>query len=545
LLQSLLNSNTSRKVIIDALLANKTRIAPDRIETLISSTVDQLLQGNVNELKRGIELSSAFGLKNTSHRLHIIALEGKELTSRIAALEALASQQSANPVPLTILITSDKPELSLSTLRALANSRVPDASLATISNLSQIPAQFKAQIIEILCSHQEGAKAIVAACLENRLHASKLGGAVLNRLQTILGDDPSLNTMLTSLGDQYRHILQLNGKDDAYISTDIDLTGSFTVETWIKIENGMDNNDSLGGAPGLLDINFFNSQVHVFAGKLGNAIVSKKKIVPEMWTHICVTRNAKGLCKIYINGELDNSGPSHFTHAIPGFRIAWSMAARGTQAQLAEYRIWSCERSEDNVRANFDRSISQATLDLLLNGSGDKGWGNINASAVLLRTLDLPPVMSETQAKAFDEKYRHYLTLAKSSGDVEVGKLLASLCIGCHQIGSSGGNIGPNLSSAGSMGPEALVRNILTPNAAIEPGYRIFRITLKDSSLLDSFFVREDKDAVVIQQMGAGERRIPRNEIVSTQFLRQSLMPEGLMDSLTDQQRKDLFSYHQ
>jgi putative heme-binding domain-containing protein len=103
--------------------------------------------------------------------------------------------------------------------------------------------------------------------------------------------------------------------------------------------------------------------------------------------------------------------------------------------------------------------------------------------------------------------------------------------------------MGPNLSSVGAMGPEAIVRNILTPNAAIEPGYRIFRVSLKDGSLLDAFFVSEDKDAVVVRQMGAGDKRIERKDIASTQFLRQSLMPEGLLDGLSDQQRKDLFAY--
>ena len=36
------------------------------------------------------------------------------------------------------------------------------------------------------------------------------------------------------------------------------------------------------------------------------------------------------------------------------------------------------------------------------------------------------------------------------------------------------------------------IRNILAPNAAIEPGYCILRVTLKDGSLLDAFFVSED-----------------------------------------------------
>jgi hypothetical protein len=34
------------------------------------------------------------------------------------------------------------------------------------------------------------------------------------------------------------------------------------------------------------------------------------------------------------------------------------------------------------------------------------------------------------------------------------------------------------LSGAGASGTEALLRNVLTPNAAMEAGYRIFRVEL-------------------------------------------------------------------
>jgi putative heme-binding domain-containing protein len=113
----------------------------------------------------------------------------------------------------------------------------------------------------------------------------------------------------------------------------------------------------------------------------------------------------------------------------------------------------------------------------------------------------------------------------------------------CHQIGSAGGQIGPNLSGAGAMGLEAVLRNILTPNAAMEPGYRIFRVEMKNGDLIDAFFVSEDKDATIIRQAGLPDRRVPKAEIRSTKYIRRSLMPEGLLDALQDQQVADLLAY--
>jgi putative heme-binding domain-containing protein len=93
------------------------------------------------------------------------------------------------------------------------------------------------------------------------------------------------------------------------------------------------------------------------------------------------------------------------------------------------------------------------------------------------------------------------------------------------------------------MGLEAVLRNILTPNAAMEPGYRIYRVEMKNGDLIDAFFVSEDKDAVVIRQAGLPDRRVPKIDIHSTKFIRRSLMPEGLLDALQDKQVADLLAY--
>jgi putative heme-binding domain-containing protein len=93
------------------------------------------------------------------------------------------------------------------------------------------------------------------------------------------------------------------------------------------------------------------------------------------------------------------------------------------------------------------------------------------------------------------------------------------------------------------MGLEALLRNIITPNAAMEAGYRIFRVELKSGDVIDAFFVSEDKNAVVIRMPGADERRIAKNEIRKSAFLRRSLMPEGMLDGMPDRDVSDLFAY--
>jgi putative heme-binding domain-containing protein len=145
-------------------------------------------------------------------------------------------------------------------------------------------------------------------------------------------------------------------------------------------------------------------------------------------------------------------------------------------------------------------------------------------------------MVTAEQAKQLDEKFARYSALASKPGDLDRGKTAATVCRACHLMGTEGGQIGPNLSGVGAMGTEAILRNILTPNAAMESAYRIYRVEERDGSVLDAFFVSEDKDAVVVRLPGTPDQRIPKSQIVRTQFLRRSLMPEGLLDALPPDQ---------
>ena len=54
---------------------------------------------------------------------------------------------------------------------------------------------------------------------------------------------------------------------------------------------------------------------------------------------------------------------------------------------------------------------------------------------------------------------------------------------------------------------------------------------------------RPSRFIIVIRQPGLPDRRIPKADIRSTKFIRRSLMPEGLLDALQDQQVADLLAY--
>ncbi len=112
-----------------------------------------------------------------------------------------------------------------------------------------------------------------------------------------------------------------------------------------------------------------------------------------------------------------------------------------------------------------------------------------------------------------------------------------------QQQGGQGGNLAPALDGVGHTGVEAILRNVLTPSAAMESAYQTFRVTLADGSVIDAFLVEQTADALLLRLPGGPDRRIPRADVRSSGYLRRSLMPEGLLDALPPESVSDLFAH--
>jgi putative heme-binding domain-containing protein len=175
---------------------------------------------------------------------------------------------------------------------------------------------------------------------------------------------------------------------------------------------------------------------------------------------------------------------------------------------------------------------------------GGTSWGKLHGGAKVQKTQDFPPLLTPAEAATLAEKFSKFHALAETSGDAAKGKaLFATVCQQCHSVAGQGGQVGPVLNGAGTMGVESLLRNLLTPNAAMEPGYRVFRVELKDGDVLDGVRVSEDKDAIVLRRPNMNDTRIAQKDVRKAAFTRSSMMPEGLLDPLPPEQVSDLFAY--
>src|SRR5206468_2129466 len=94
-----------------------------------------------------------------------------------------------------------------------------------------------------LTGNKTGAAAVVKAVKSGTLAKSDLDAATLDKLHAVLGNDADLAALMTEMASFFRPVLRLDGRDNAWVDSDVTLTGPFTVETWVKLDPGIDNND--------------------------------------------------------------------------------------------------------------------------------------------------------------------------------------------------------------------------------------------------------------------------------------------------------------
>lgn len=149
--------------------------------------------------------------------------------------------------------------------------------------------------------------------------------------------------------------------------------------------------------------------------------------------------------------------------------------------------------------------------------------------------------------KKFNGKLARYMAVAKrNEGSPAKGKVLFQTCLLCHQVGKSGQGIAPALDGSASREHEALFTAILDPDAAVESGYAVFRVTKKDGSTVEGYLVNRDERGTTIAFMGGSKVFVEAAFIKSQGFLGgRSFMVKGLIDDYTDQQVADLLAYIQ
>ncbi|MCF7786657.1 MAG: PQQ-dependent sugar dehydrogenase [Prosthecobacter sp.] len=133
---------------------------------------------------------------------------------------------------------------------------------------------------------------------------------------------------------------------------------------------------------------------------------------------------------------------------------------------------------------------------------------------------------------------------AKRGGELlsMTGKMAA--CLACHIVNGMGRDFGPDLSKAGArLTREQILESLHQPSKAIAKGYETWIITMKDGSLQSGFLIQSSDAAITLKLPSGQPQTIARDQIQSQQPQPVSLMPEGLLQAMTEQDAADVIAY--
>lgn len=156
------------------------------------------------------------------------------------------------------------------------------------------------------------------------------------------------------------------------------------------------------------------------------------------------------------------------------------------------------------------------------------------------RTKETEPLIGTLQVKDVIAQ------ILKTKGDPALGEQLFArqTCVACHTVSQDQAQKGPYLGNiAQTYTRPDLAENILDPNKTIAQGFTTNVFTLKSGEVNMGFIVREAADKVTVRNAGAQESTYDAKDILKRETLPISIMPPGLVNSLTVREFASLLDY--
>lgn len=129
--------------------------------------------------------------------------------------------------------------------------------------------------------------------------------------------------------------------------------------------------------------------------------------------------------------------------------------------------------------------------------------------------------------------------------DLRQGRtLFQTACAACHKLFGEGGQFGPDLTGTQRSSLEYLIQHIVDPDASVARDYQMEVVELADGRVLTGMVLAETETTLTLrtltEDVPAMKKQIRQQSTASV-----SVMPEGLLDALTQPQIRDLIGYLQ
>ena len=105
-----------------------------------------------------------------------------------------------------------------------------------------------------------------------------------------------------------------------------------------------------------------------------------------------------------------------------------------------------------------------------------------------------------------------------------------------------GKNVGPDLTGGDRKNLNYLLENIVDPSASIAQNFRSSILALEDGRTINGV-ITKTLNGIIHLQTKDEVLRIPESDVEDQRETELSLMPNQLLDSLTDDEKADLFGW--
>lgn len=180
---------------------------------------------------------------------------------------------------------------------------------------------------------------------------------------------------------------------------------------------------------------------------------------------------------------------------------------------------------------------------------------SINRAAIAFAVVSCAGFMSlaaQTPAqppasKMSPEQILDHHTKDEKGGNAEAGRpAFEKQCAICHRFGPLGKDVGPDLTTIASrFKKKDVLESILWPSKVISDQYQAEMFELADGKIVTGVIVRETAAAVLVRTAENPDKpvAVSKGQIANRAASTVSLMPEGLIDGLSQDQVADLLAF--
>jgi putative heme-binding domain-containing protein len=226
--------------------------------------------------------------------------------------------------------------------------------------------------------------------------------------------------------------------------------------------------------------------------------------------------------------------PARVLAGYAGYSIADRRAALGTLAGRTEYakQLVAAVRAGKVPAKDLTAATARQLREL-----GDKDvdrfvdevWGVARTSP-----KEKTDLMAKYKALLTDDRVR--------SADASHGRAVFNrTCAQCHTLYGTGGAVGPDLTGSNRFNLDYVLQNVIDPSAVIAKEFQVTLVRTKDGRVLSGIAQEGDHAVTIVSE--TGKVVVPHDDIDKIKRSDLSMMPEGLVNGMSEKDFTDLVAY--